>query len=134
MPCYSVWDVFNNFLLIDATVRSKISSDQKRFFIALSLYPLSFFATTPFKWTKYLTHHIWRGVSYSQQHSFNLCMIKDDWSLFFYLKIDIFNYGFFLNYFQIYAPCRDNQNTFTNEKSNISYSLLLRRSSRSRTQ
>ena len=28
---YSVWDVFNNFLLIDATDRSKISSDQKRF-------------------------------------------------------------------------------------------------------
>ena len=33
----------------DATDRSKISSDQKRFFIALSLYPLSFFANTPFK-------------------------------------------------------------------------------------
>ena len=28
---YSVWDVFNSFLLIDATDRSKISSDQKRF-------------------------------------------------------------------------------------------------------
>ena len=41
--------VFNNFLLIDATDRSKICSDQKRFFIALSLYPLSFFANTPFK-------------------------------------------------------------------------------------
>ena len=48
-PCYSVWDVFNNFLLINATDRSKISSDQKRFFIALSLYPLSFFAKTPCK-------------------------------------------------------------------------------------
>ena len=46
---YSVWDVFNKFLLIDATDRSKISSDQKRFFIALSLYPVSFFANTPFK-------------------------------------------------------------------------------------
>ena len=45
---YSVWDVFNRFLLIDTTDRSKISSDQKRFFIALSLYPLSFFANTPF--------------------------------------------------------------------------------------
>ena len=44
-----VWDVFINFLLIDATDRSKISSDQKRFFIGLSLYPLSFFANTPFK-------------------------------------------------------------------------------------
>ena len=46
---YAVGDVFNNFLLIDATDRSKISSDHKRFFIALSLYPLSFFANTPFK-------------------------------------------------------------------------------------
>ena len=46
---YSVWDVFKNFLLTDATDRNKISSDQKRFFIALSLYPLSFFANTPFK-------------------------------------------------------------------------------------
>ena len=45
-PCYSVWD---NFLLIHATDRSKMSSDQKRFFIALSQYPLSFFANTPFK-------------------------------------------------------------------------------------
>ena len=44
----SVWDVFINFLLTDAADRSKISSDQKRFFIALSLYPLSFFANTPF--------------------------------------------------------------------------------------
>ena len=45
----SVLVVFNNFLLIDATDRSKISSDQKRFFIALSLYPLSVFANTSFK-------------------------------------------------------------------------------------
>ena len=40
--------VFNKFLLIDATDRRKIRCDQKRFFIALSLYPLSFFANTPF--------------------------------------------------------------------------------------
>ena len=46
---YSVLVVFNNFLLIDVTDRSKISSDQKRFFIALCLYPLSFFANTPLK-------------------------------------------------------------------------------------
>ena len=48
-PCYSVWDVFNNFLLIDATDRSKMRGDQKRFFIALSLYPLSFSWTLPLK-------------------------------------------------------------------------------------
>ena len=35
--------LFNNFLLIDGTDRSKISSEQKRLFIAVSLYPLSFF-------------------------------------------------------------------------------------------
>ena len=45
----SVLVVFNNFLLIDATDRSKISSDQKRLFLALRRYPLSFFANTPFK-------------------------------------------------------------------------------------
>ena len=45
---YLVWDVLNKFLLIDATDRSRISGDQNRFFIALSLYPLSFFANTPF--------------------------------------------------------------------------------------
>ena len=38
----------NNFF-IDATDRSKISSDQKRLFSAVSLYTLSFFANTPFK-------------------------------------------------------------------------------------
>ena len=46
--------VFNNFLLIDATDRSKIRSDQKRFFIALSLYPLSIFANNPFNTAKNL--------------------------------------------------------------------------------
>jgi len=48
----SVLVVFNNFLLIDATERSRNSSDQKRFFIALCLYPLSFFANTPFNFIK----------------------------------------------------------------------------------
>ena len=32
----------------DATDRSKISSDQKRLFIAVSLNPLSFFSNNPF--------------------------------------------------------------------------------------
>ena len=40
--------VFNSFLVTDTTDRSKISGDQKRFFIALSLCPISFFANTPF--------------------------------------------------------------------------------------
>ena len=44
----STWVVFNDFLLIYATDRSKISIDQKRLFFAVSLYPLSFFANTPF--------------------------------------------------------------------------------------
>ena len=51
---FSVCDVFNNFLLIDATDRSRISSNQKRLFIAVSLYPLSFFANTPFNIKKEL--------------------------------------------------------------------------------
>ena len=55
----SVFVVFNNFLLIDATDRSKISRDQKRFFIALSPYPLSFFANTPFKFMN-LKSYLWK--------------------------------------------------------------------------
>ena len=46
----SVLVVFNNFLLIDAD-RSKICSDQKRFFNAWSLYPLSFSRTLPLNQT-----------------------------------------------------------------------------------
>ena len=34
---------------IDATDRSKINGNQERFFIPLRLYPLLFFANTPFK-------------------------------------------------------------------------------------
>ena len=45
----SAWVVFNNFLFVDATDRIKISSDQKRLFFAVSLYPFPFFANTPFK-------------------------------------------------------------------------------------
>ena len=40
---------------IDATDRSKISSDQKRLFFAVSLYPLSFLANDPFKESVYRT-------------------------------------------------------------------------------
>ena len=41
--------VFNNFVPRHATDRSKISSDQKRLFFAVSLYPFHFFAKSPFK-------------------------------------------------------------------------------------
>ena len=57
-----MWDVFNNFLLIDATDRSKISSDQKRFFIALTLYPLSFFANAPFKEHNFLMKQLKKAL------------------------------------------------------------------------
>ena len=40
--------VFDNFLLIDATDKSKISRDQKRLFFAVRLYR-SFFANTTFQ-------------------------------------------------------------------------------------
>ena len=48
---------FNNFLLIGATDRSKISSDQKRLFFPVSLYPLSFFVNTPLKLMVYKLLH-----------------------------------------------------------------------------
>ena len=57
----SVWVVFNNFLLIDTTDRSKICSDQKRLFFAVSLYPLSFFANTPFYYEKLNLGKIWKN-------------------------------------------------------------------------
>ena len=41
--------VFNNFLLIDASDRSKISSNPHRILFDVSLTPHSFFANTPFK-------------------------------------------------------------------------------------
>ena len=41
--------VFNQFLLTDATDRSKISSDPHRICLNVSLYPLSLFVNTPFK-------------------------------------------------------------------------------------
>ena len=37
----SVWVVFNNFLIIDATDRSKISSNHHRIFFDISLYHIS---------------------------------------------------------------------------------------------
>ena len=43
----------SHFLLIDATdiskILGKISSDQKRLFFAVNIYPLSYFVNTPFK-------------------------------------------------------------------------------------
>jgi len=45
---------FNNFLFIEATDRSKISSDQKRFIFAVSL---SFLANNHFVEGKYLYFH-----------------------------------------------------------------------------
>ena len=60
----SVYVVFNNFLLIDATDRSKINSDQKRLYFAVSLYPLSFFTYTPFNYNFfYLLIKLWRWIS-----------------------------------------------------------------------
>jgi len=43
----SLWVVFNSFLLKAETDRSKISSDQKRLFFAVSLYPFHFSRTLP---------------------------------------------------------------------------------------
>jgi len=43
------FSVFYNFILIDATNRSKISSDRIRLILGFSLTPLLFFPNTPFK-------------------------------------------------------------------------------------
>ena len=44
----SVWDVFNNFLIIDATDRRKINRSKAIIYRRKGLYVLSFFANTPF--------------------------------------------------------------------------------------
>ena len=82
----SVWIFFNNFLLIDATDKSKISSDRKRLFFALRLYPLSFFASTPFKGVKIIWDiketvlAIWNDrndMPDSSRYPWNLILIKN---------------------------------------------------------
>ena len=55
---YEILSLYN-FLLINATDRSKIRSDQKRLFIAVSLYPVSFFANTPLKVSSF---HPWHST------------------------------------------------------------------------
>ena len=48
----SVWEVFNNFLLLGATDRSKIRSDQKRFLSHLAYTPFHFSRTLPLRQNK----------------------------------------------------------------------------------
>ena len=67
----SVLVVFNNYLLIDATDRSKIRIDQKRFFIALSLYPFNFSRTLP------LTMYIVQCTLYAHIHIIQILLNKD---------------------------------------------------------
>ena len=67
--------------------RSKISSDQKRLFMAVSLYPLSFFANTPFK-----NKHTSNMVLYARRFSllktikfiFLVCVLYYIGSIFFH--------------------------------------------------
>ncbi len=68
------------FLFIDVTDRSKFSSDQKRFFIALSLYPLSFFANTPFNTVKVFTYCLLYGVR-------NMKPILEHYAVLFYISL-----------------------------------------------
>ena len=87
------WVVFNNFLLIDATDRSKISSDQKRLFFALRLYPLSFFASTPFKvevWTKKISHFEPR-IFLIKTHSSRYSWFQTDSKIFISLYYTMFS-------------------------------------------
>ena len=112
------WDVFNNFLVIDATDRSKISRDQKRFFIALSLYPLSFFANTPFKKELFVFWgHLWTKV----------CGIVDFFSKDYVLKLKIMKYLLLLHYLlsRIYwdLKSRFHQNGTTENKTRKSSSF-----------
>ena len=69
----SVQVVFNNFPLIDAiTDRSKNSSDQKRLFFAVSLYPLSFFTNTPFNFPGVTENKNFHTVFLNPEHIYDL--------------------------------------------------------------
>ena len=68
----SVCVVFNNFLLIDATNRIKIRSDQKRWFFAVSLYPLSFFTNTPFNFPGVTENKNFHTVFLNPEHIYDL--------------------------------------------------------------
>ena len=76
---YSLWDVFNKFLLIDATDRSKISSDQKCF--------LSHQAYTPFHFSRTLCYN------YCQVLSLKVCVlcITRKQIIKCFRKINVFN-------------------------------------------
>jgi len=76
----SVWDVFNNLLIIDATYIRKISSDQKRLFIAVSLYPLSFFTNTPFNLLR--ASFIISGVIFAKTKFLSVFLLRDNQKLF----------------------------------------------------
>ena len=100
---------FNSFLHIDETDRSKIISDQKRLFIVLSLYPLSFFANTPFNWPELKDLiQLNRGLTF-----LHLGMLIHITQLFFHLKKQILmnarrqckittQLGVFLQYFKLW--------------------------------
>ena len=83
---YSVWVVFNYFLLIDATDKSKINSDQKRLF-----FPV-LFANTPFN--NFCNSNF---STFASQHfllSNNQKMTKMLQNLLFFAKIVKLNYCF----------------------------------------
>ena len=63
---------FKQFLLIDATVRIKIRSDQKRLFFAVSLYPLSFFANTPFNFPGITENKYFHTIFLNPGHIYDL--------------------------------------------------------------
>ena len=63
----SVLVVFNNFLLIDATDRSEIRSDQKRLFFAVSLYPFNFSRTLPLRVMEKLHHIMFSKIKNTQE-------------------------------------------------------------------
>jgi len=83
----SVLVVIKNFLLLDATDWSKIRSDQKRFFIALSLYPLSFFANTHFN--KVLFYHkncTYKNFTY-KNCTYKIVHLKNCLTITFFLSV-----------------------------------------------
>ena len=80
MNLYGSLVVFNHFLLMGTTYRSKIRSDQIRIQFGVSLYHLSFYANTPFGlWSKVTAY--WHKERTITSMWLRTCTLSQFWAL-----------------------------------------------------
>ena len=102
---YSVWDVFNNFLLIDATDRSKIISDQRRFFYRIKpIPPFHFSRTLPLNVKKFWKFNSILKMEIIQPLIKLLMLIIKLWINENHLKLDIFQWSIVVEFEILVRP------------------------------